>query len=186
MADDDKRPADGEPATSGKTPPSHPSLMGKFSGMLSGPRPGGPQATETKAVKALAHELKSSNELAEDRTLLAIKRTVMGADRTLMAWLRTALSMISFGFTIYKVLEGLKGGDVGVVAPQYEPRTVGLFLVGLGTLAMVMGTVEYWFSIKGMRPVASVAIWKRPSFIMALIISLVGLGVFVSIIAHLL
>ncbi len=37
-----------------------------------------------------------------------------------------------------------------------------------------------------MRPVASVAIWKRPSFIMALIISLVGLGVFVSIIAHLL
>ena len=186
MADDDKRPADGEPASGRKTPPSHPSLTGKLKGVFSGAGPGRPQASETKAAKALAHELKSSNELAEDRTLLAIKRTVMGADRTLMAWLRTALSMISFGFTIYKVLEGLKGGDVGVVAPQYEPRTVGLFLVGLGTLAMVMGTVEYWFSIKGMRPVASVAIWKRPSFIMALIISLVGLGVFVSIIAHLL
>jgi len=186
VADDDKRPTDGEPASGRKTPPSHPSLTGKLKGMFSGAGPGRPQASETKAAKALAHELKSSNELAEDRTVLAIKRTVMGADRTLMAWLRTALSMISFGFTIYKVLEGLKGGDVGVVAQQYEPRTVGLFLVGLGTLAMVMGTVEYWFSIKGMRPVAAVAIWKRPSFIMALIISLVGLGVFVSIIANLL
>ena len=183
MADDDKRPADGEPASGRKTPPSHPSLTGKLKGVFSGAGPGRPQASETKA---LAHELKSSNELAEDRTLLAIKRTVMGADRTLMAWLRTALSMISFGFTIYKVLEGLKGGDVNLVAQQYDPRNVGLFLVGLGTLAMVMGTVEYWFAIKGMRPVASVAIWKRPSFVMALIISLVGLGVFVSIIANLL
>jgi len=186
VTDDDKRPAGDEPASSRKTPPHHPSLMGKLSGMFPGPGPGRPQASETKAAKALAHELKSSNELAEDRTPLAIKRTVMGADRTLMAWLRTALSMISFGFTIYKVLEGLKGGDVGVVAQQYEPRTVGLFLVGLGTLAMVMGTVEYWFAIKGMQSVASVAIWKRPSFVMALIISFVGLGVFVSIIAHLL
>lgn len=186
MADDDKRAADGALASSRKTPPHHPPLMGKLNGMFSGPGPGRPQASETKAAKELAHELKSSNELAEDRTLLAIKRTVMGADRTLMAWLRTALSMISFGFTIYKVLEGLKGGDVGMVAKQFEPRTVGLFLVGLGTLAMVMGTVEYWFAIKGMQPVAAVAIWKRPSFIMALIISFAGLGVFVSIIANLL
>ncbi|MEI9889510.1 MAG: DUF202 domain-containing protein [Caulobacteraceae bacterium] len=27
-------------------------------------------------------------------------RTIMAADRTLMAWIRTALSMLSFGFTI--------------------------------------------------------------------------------------
>ena len=31
---------------------------------------------------------------------LSIDRTRMAAERTLMAWLRTALSMISFGFTI--------------------------------------------------------------------------------------
>jgi hypothetical protein len=49
---------------------------------------------------------------------------------------------------------------------------------------MVMGTVEYWSSIKGLQPVASVTIWKRPSFVMALIISWVGLAVFVSIIAE--
>jgi len=31
---------------------------------------------------------------------LPVSRTMMAADRSLMAWIRTALSMISFGFTI--------------------------------------------------------------------------------------
>jgi uncharacterized membrane protein YidH (DUF202 family) len=52
---------------------------------------------------------KTSNDLAEDRTDLALRRTVMAADRTLMAWVRTALSMISFGFTIYKLLQSFHG-----------------------------------------------------------------------------
>ena len=37
--------------------------------------------------------------------VLALERTRMAADRTLMGWIRTALSMISFGFTIFKFLE---------------------------------------------------------------------------------
>jgi putative membrane protein len=142
-------------------------------------------STQSKTVNELARQLKSTNELAEDRTVLAVKRTVMGADRTLMAWLRTALSMISFGFTIYKILEGLQGSDVNLIAQQYEPRTVGLFLVGLGTMSMVMGTIEYWFSLRGLQPVASIAMWKRPAFIMALLVSWGGLVVFVSIVANL-
>ena len=36
--------------------------------------------------------------------VLATERTRMAADRTLMGWIRTALSMIGFGFTIYKFL----------------------------------------------------------------------------------
>lgn len=48
---------------------------------------------------------KSANELAEDRTSLAVRRTVMAADRSLMAWIRTGLSMTSFGFTIYELLQ---------------------------------------------------------------------------------
>jgi putative membrane protein len=34
-------------------------------------------------------------------------RTIMAADRTLMAWIRTSLSMLSFGFTIYKFLDAM-------------------------------------------------------------------------------
>ena len=43
--------------------------------------------------------------LAEERTDLAVERSVMAAERTLMAWIRTALSMIGFGFTIYKFFQ---------------------------------------------------------------------------------
>lgn len=41
----------------------------------------------------------TSNQMAADRVWMA-------HERTLMAWIRTATSMISFGFTIYKFFEG--------------------------------------------------------------------------------
>jgi putative membrane protein len=128
--------------------------------------------------------VKSSNELAEDRTDLATGRTLMAMDRSLMAWIRTSLSMISFGFTIYKVLQGLQeSGEV--LAHGYSPRTVGLFLTGLGTVAMVAGTVEYFERLKLLREYHAVKTW-RASLVMAVIMSVVGLFVFVSIVAKLL
>jgi putative membrane protein len=127
---------------------------------------------------------KSSTELAEDRTDLATARTLMAMDRSLMAWIRTSLSMISFGFTIYKVLEGFqKGGET--LAHDYSPRTVGLFLTGLGTIAMVAGTVEYFQRLKLLREYHPVKTW-RASLVMAMIMSVAGLFVFLSIIAKLL
>ena len=129
-------------------------------------------------------QTKTANELAEDRTDLAVKRTLMAADRTLMAWLRTALSMISFGFTIYKVLQGFQGAEGYALANKIDPRVVGEFLVGLGTLSMVMGTVEYWFTLKDLCRTAHAGIWTRPSFVMALVISLAGLAIFISILAN--
>ena len=85
-------------------------------------------------------EPQSSNELAAERTHWAADRTVMAADRTLMAWVRTALSLMSFGFTIYKLLQGFQAA--GTMLPHADsPRRVGLFLTGLGAVAMVMGMI---------------------------------------------
>jgi len=124
---------------------------------------------------------KTANQLAESRTNLASKRTLMAADRTLMAWVRTALSMISFGFTIYKVLESLRGSKRDVVI-NASPENVGLFLIGLGTVSMVLGTIEYWQNIKEIRRSLHFRI-VRPAFIMALIISASGVFIFISVIA---
>jgi len=135
-------------------------------------------------VHVTTQQTKSSNELAEDRTDMATGRTVMAADRSLMAWIRTALSMISFGFTIYKILEGLQKVE-GPMGHDYSPRTVGLFLTGLGTVSMVAGTIEYWQRIKTLREFHPIKIW-RPTFVMALIMSVTGLFFFVSIITRLL
>jgi putative membrane protein len=117
--------------------------------------------------------------LARLNTDLAIERTLMAADRSLMAWVRTALSMISFGFTIYKVLEAMQQQG-GMAAASQSPRNMGLFLTGLGTMAMVMGTIEYWLRLKAMQRDKSLRL-MQPSFVMALIMSATGLFIFAGI-----
>jgi len=125
------------------------------------------------------HRKESSNELAEDRTDMATSRTLMAADRTLMAWVRTALSLNSFGFTIYKVLQGL--AQTGVTLPHGDtPRIVGLFMTGMGTLAMLMGTVEYAQSLRDLRSFEDIRL-TRPAFIMAVLMSVMGVSLFLSI-----
>lgn len=54
-------------------------------------------------------QMKSPNDLAQDRTSVAVLRTLMAADRRLMAWFRSARSMLSFGFTRYNVIDSLQG-----------------------------------------------------------------------------
>jgi putative membrane protein len=117
---------------------------------------------------------KSSNELAEIRTDLAVSRTLMAADRTLMAWVRTALSMDSFGFAIYKILQAFRESGANLPREQ-SPRNIGLFLTGMGTLAMLMGAFEYWQSIKELRLVKAIKI-ARPTFVMGILMA--GMGIF--------
>lgn len=131
----------------------------------------------------VTHEKKSSDELAEIRTDMAATRTLMAADRTLMAWVRTSLSMLSFGFTIYKILQAYQ--ETGAALPQENtPRNIGLFLTGFGTLAMVMGTIEYWHTLKELRQLQEFRL-ARPSLIMALLMSVLGVLLFFSIIISL-
>jgi len=122
---------------------------------------------------------KTSNELSEERTTLAIDRTLMAADRSLMAWIRTALSMISFGFTIYKLLQGFAAAGTEL-AKASSPRAMGLLLTGLGTMAMVFGTVEYWYRLKELRRRRYFS-FLRPSLVMSVLMSLIGLFLFVAI-----
>jgi uncharacterized membrane protein YidH (DUF202 family) len=84
-------------------------------------------------INVTPQNVKSSNALAQDRTDLAVSRTMMAADRSLMAWIRTALSMISFGFTVYKILQGFHESG-SALAAEHTPQNIGLFLIGLGTV----------------------------------------------------
>jgi putative membrane protein len=127
----------------------------------------------------------SNNELAAERTHLAASRNLMAADRSLMAWIRTALSMISFGFTIYKLLQSVEASGTARIPHFESPRIMGLFLTALGTMSMVMGTVEYWYRLKDLQHLEKFRV-LRPSFVMALIMSLTGLILFGSISGRLL
>ena len=55
-------------------------------------------------------------------TLLAIERTNLAQERTIMAWVRTATSLISFGFTIYKFFQLEVKGPV-LTSQVIGPRT---------------------------------------------------------------
>jgi len=110
---------------------------------------------------------------------MAATRTLMAADRTLMAWIRTSLSLNSFGFTIYKVLRALAQG--GMDLPRANtPREVGLFLTGLGTVAVVLGTLEYAQELKDLRRFKDTSL-ARPAFIIAVLMCALGLFLFFSI-----
>jgi putative membrane protein len=60
----------------------------------------------------------------------------------MMAWVRTAISLISFGFTIYKFfqLEINKGqpGDHLI-----GPREFAMLMIGIGLLSLVMATIQH-------------------------------------------
>lgn len=112
-------------------------------------------------------------------TELAIQRTVMAADRTLMAWIRTALSMISFGFTIYKVIDGMQDG-ASVAMANIDGRQAGLVLSGMGTLCIVIGIVEYFMTVRELRAHDSL-LHFRYSLVIAGIMLMIGVTIFLMI-----
>lgn len=120
-------------------------------------------------------------DLAVDRTDLAVVRTLMGAERTLMAWVRTGLSMIGFGFTIYKVLQAMLKEGILLTPRVQGPRNIGLFLIALGTLSAFMGCLDYWLVAWDLRKKFQSPIRKFP-LVMGGLIFLLGIWLFVSIV----
>jgi uncharacterized membrane protein YidH (DUF202 family) len=112
-------------------------------------------------------------------TELAVMRTRMSADRTLMAWIRTALSMISFGFTIYKFLQYVRESE-GVELRAQGPRNLGLSLILLGTGALAAASIQHWKLMKSLGAEKTEHIWSL-SLTIAWIVSLIGLAAFLSV-----
>jgi putative membrane protein len=114
---------------------------------------------------------------------MAVERTVMAADRSLMAWVRTGLSLISFGFTIYKFLEyqreQLQALD-RVIPSISSPKVIGLLMIGLGILSLVLGTIENVSTIRFYRKQFDI---RRPrySLLISVIITTIGIVLFLGI-----
>ena len=113
--------------------------------------------------------------------ILALDRTRMASERTLMAWVRTALSMIGFGFTIYKFLQVVQEqSKLPVLRPQ-APRNLGLTLVGIGTFAVIIACVQHWQYVRKLRPDQPYKPWDL-AFVGAILIGLLGVLIFASIV----
>ena len=129
------------------------------------------------------NEKPSVKETAKDQINLGAINTAMAADRTLMAWIRTSLSMFTFSFALYKILQQFQttGKALG---NENTPRNVGLFLAVAGTMAMVMGTIEYCLTLQQLRALQRFRFARAP-FIMALLMCVAGVFLCISIMTNL-
>jgi putative membrane protein len=83
-----------------------------------------------------------------DSTQLALDRTWLAHERTLMAWVRTATSMISFGFTIYKFFDFESGQNVHFHKGLLTPRDFALMIVSIGMVSLWIATFQHHKEVK--------------------------------------
>ena len=128
-------------------------------------------------------EPSASNHFAWLRTRLAI-------ERTFLAWIRTAASLIGFGFTIVQFFERLRGMEAsnGHSIPEEMPRNLGLALIAAGVGSLIISAFQYR-SLLGYlwsAPFAQIAgvsekpHWT-PAFASAVVLIGIGVAAFVSV-----
>ena len=124
------------------------------------------------------NEIKPEDLKLSDK--LAVERTVLAADRTMLAGVRTSLSFIGFGFTIFNVLRYVQEHSPAKVMRPETPRNVALFMLVAGTVPLFVMMIQYCRTLKRMGRTESV--FKNPNFQMASVIFLLGIILLVTLI----
>jgi putative membrane protein len=126
----------------------------------------------------------SRGKQLDEGTSLALRRSVFAADRTLMAWIRTALSMISFGFTMVKLFEYLEKSrgapTVGLFGRTWAPGMVGLAMMTIGTGSLVFAVIEHWKSLEEFRAEGLEKKWSL-ALLVAALVALLGVFALVTL-----
>ena len=112
---------------------------------------------------------------------LAVQRTRMASERTLMGWIRTAISMISFGFTMAKALQFAvqEGALKGIRA--YATENVALILIVLGTVSLSFASYQHWTFVRGLPRDGAGPRRLDLTFTMASLIVLLGLLILLNV-----
>jgi len=118
----------------------------------------------------------TTNELARERNRAA-------ADRTLMAWIRTALSLIAFGFSIGKIAEYLqRANPERVLDPIDSARIFGEAFIALGIFGLIAAIVQHRRILKNIKQGEYVYTEPLPlTMITAIILLLIGVFGFVAV-----
>ena len=106
-------------------------------------------------------------------TLLAVDRTRLSYERTLMAWIRTATSLITFGFSIYKFFQIELASGAVRSHRLLGPTEFALLMIVTGLVSLVLATLEYRRNMRALNehyPGGSRSLAK----VMAALISILG------------
>jgi putative membrane protein len=113
-----------------------------------------------------------TNELAKERNRAAY-------DRTLMAWIRTAISLIGFGFAIAKSYEYIHEETLErtgrFLDDMHAPLLFGISFILLGMLCILGGVIQYGKVLRQIRSSDFTYSESRPlAIIVALILLIIG------------
>lgn len=111
-------------------------------------------------------------------------RTRLSVERTMMSWVRTAVSLIGFGFAIVQFFVRMDQMP-GALSAQHPSaaRNLGLAMIGCGIFALLVATWQYVWTVRYLwsGPFAQVAGLKREGMnspLMAVTILLILIGLF--------
>jgi len=111
-------------------------------------------------------------------------RTRLSVERTLMSWVRTAVSLIGFGFAIVQFFDRMQQmpGIKPALLPD-APRYLGLSLIACGILGLVVSIWEYRWTLRYLwggdfAPIAGMTKEGKQTPIVAIAILLFFIGVF--------
>jgi putative membrane protein len=120
-------------------------------------------------------------------------RTTMALQRTLLASVRTAVSLIGFGFTVAQFFEKLAGGGAQGLrqwSPEL-PRNIGLVLIGAGVISLTVASLQYSYVMKNLTTGDYAALaephrrtMNGSTYFVALVVLAIGCVAFVSVLAR--
>ncbi|MFO0821791.1 MAG: DUF202 domain-containing protein [Gemmataceae bacterium] len=107
-----------------------------------------------------------------------LRRTFRAHERTLMAWIRTATSLITFGFALYKFFYYVHQDRPPTHGEElFGSRTYGLCMMGFGVATLLVASVQHRQQMRALRqfyPEAPMSL----SFVLAGLMGALGLIAF--------
>jgi len=118
-------------------------------------------------------------------------RTRMALERTMMAWMRTAVSLIGFGFAIVQFFNHLRQIPGAEAHLPNVPYYLGLCLIGCGVLATVVAIWQYHWTVRYLWHGSFAAIagmtnegLQTPAVAVTILLLLIGVFAFFAVLLH--
>ncbi|MFL5336047.1 MAG: YidH family protein [Geminicoccaceae bacterium] len=122
-------------------------------------------------------------------------RTRLAVERTLLSWIRTAASLIGFGFAIVQFFDRLGAmPQAGTARLPEAPKYLGLAMIFCGVISLFISIWQYRSTVRYLRSgsfaaVAGVAAdgaqTQTPAIAVAVLLSCIGLFAFCAVLLRL-